>query len=72
MTNISLFEVSGLSFLDSLISELDKTTLRKVILDLKRLKEDLRETKIFISVEKIDIVILSFIIKINIIMIYLL
>ena len=52
MANISLFEVTGLSFIDSPISELDKTTLREVILNLTGLKEDLITTKILILVEK--------------------
>ena len=52
MANISSFEVSGLSFIDSQISNLDKMTLQEVILSLTRLEEDLKSTKIFISVEK--------------------
>ena len=52
MANISLFEVSRLSFLDSPISELDKITLREFILDLKGHQKNLHKIKIFISVEK--------------------
>ena len=52
MANISSFKVAGLSFIYSLISKLDKTTPREVILNLKRLEEDVKETKIFILVEK--------------------
>ena len=52
MANISSFEASGLSFVDFPISELDKTTLCEVILNLKGLEEDPKDTKIFISVEK--------------------
>ena len=52
ISNISSFEVAGLSFIDSLISELDKTTPKEVILNLKGLKEDVKEIKIFILVEK--------------------
>ena len=52
MVNISLFEAAGLSFIDLLISKLNKITLREVILNLTRLEEHLKETKIFISVEK--------------------
>ena len=50
--NILSFEASGLTFIDSLISETDKTTPRKVILDLTGLEKELKSIKIFISVKK--------------------
>ena len=50
--NILSFEVSGLTFIDSSISETDKITPRKVILDLTGLEKELKSIKIFISVEK--------------------
>ena len=52
MANILSFEAAGLSFVDSLISKVDKTTLREVILGLKGLEEENKETKKFISIEK--------------------
>ena len=52
MANISSFEATGLSFINSLISKLDKTTLREVILNLTGLEEALKTAKIFISVGK--------------------
>ena len=52
MANISLFEVSELSFSDSLISDLDKTTSREVILSLTGLEAEFQLTKIFILLEK--------------------
>ena len=52
IANISYFEAPGLSFIDSPISNIDKITLREVILDLTDLNEELQNTKIFISVEK--------------------
>ena len=52
MANILSFEAARLSFIDSPISEADKTTPRKVILDLKGLEEENKEIKIFISVKK--------------------
>ena len=52
MANILSFEATRLSFINSSIFKLDKTTLREVILNLTELEEDLTTTKIFISVEK--------------------
>ena len=66
MANISSFEVLGLSFIDSSISEADKTIPREVILNLKGLEEDLQQIKIFISIEKDKMKTLFYIIKANI------
>ena len=52
MTNISSFEALELSFIDSPISEVDKTMPRDVILSLTCLEKDLQTIKIFISVKK--------------------
>ena len=52
MANISHFEAPGLSFINSPISDTDKTIPREVILDLTGLNQELQNTKIFISVEK--------------------
>ena len=52
MLNILSFKASGLTFIDSLISKVDKTTPREVILRLTRLEKELKLTKIFILVEK--------------------
>ena len=52
MSNIMLFESLGLTYLDSPISVSNNTTPRQVILNLKKLVEEIKEEKIFISVEK--------------------
>ena len=52
MASISSFEVAGLNFIDLPTSNQDKTTPREVILQLKDLEEEAKETKIFISVKK--------------------
>jgi len=41
MSNILYFKAADLNFIDYLISELDKITLREVILYLTRLENDL-------------------------------
>ena len=41
MVNISLFEAPGLSFIDSPISDTNKTTPREVILGLTELEQEL-------------------------------
>ena len=46
------FKVRGLLFIDLPISKTNKTTLREVILNLKGLDDELKDTIIFISVEK--------------------
>ena len=50
--NIIAFKVRRLSFINSPISKTDKTTSRKVILNLKRLKDKSKDANIFILVEK--------------------
>ena len=52
MANISSFEPVGLSFINLLISEIDKTIPQEVILNLNSLEKDLQTIKIFISIEK--------------------
>ena len=52
ISNIMAFETRELSFINSLISETDKTTSREVILNLKELEDESKDTNIFILVEK--------------------
>ena len=52
MSNVMSFEAVGLTFLDSLISKLNNTTLIQVILNLKELVEEINIENIFISVKK--------------------
>ena len=46
------FKVTGIIFIDSSISELDKIIPRKVILSLKKLDKETKNTNIFISIKK--------------------
>ena len=52
MANIMSFEVVDLSYLDSLISDVDLTILRQVILNLNGLGKETKSQKIFISIKK--------------------
>ena len=46
------YEVSSISYIDIPISDKDKATPHKVILNLKGLTEETKEENIFISIEK--------------------
>ena len=52
MANISIFEATGLSFINFPISEVNKTTPREVIINLNSLEQDLQTIKIFIYIKK--------------------
>ena len=52
ISNIMAYEVSGIDYIDSPLSNKDKTTLRQIILSLKGLTEETKDENIFISIEK--------------------
>ena len=52
MANTTLFEVEGLEYLDNKINDTIRKTLYKMILEIKELLVEIKEEKIFISVEK--------------------
>ena len=52
MENIILYEAPGISYINSPLSNTDKTIPYQIILELKGLTEETKEEKIFISIEK--------------------
>ena len=52
MANIISFEADRIIFIDSLISQLNKIIPHEVILNLKGLDEETKNTNIFISIKK--------------------